>query len=102
MKLDTTTKEIEQKDMTTTMISTEQPNVTPKQYEESDDNNPEEQEEEEDTSRSITSFVVLDKTSSNEELLAVISTLKQELEKEKATVFALQKQKEGESGFISL
>lgn len=101
MKLDTTTKEIEQKDMTTTMISTEQPNVTPKQYEESDDNNPEEQEEE-DTNRSITSFVVLDKTSSNEELLTVISTLKQELEKEKATVFALQKQKEGESGFISL
>lgn len=87
--------------MTTTMISTEQPNVTPKQYEESDDNNLEEQDEE-DTNRSITSFVVLDKTSSSEELLTVISTLKQELEKEKATVLALQKQKEGESGFISL
>lgn len=77
--------------MTTTMNSTEQPNVTPKQYEESDDNNPEEQA----TNKSISSFVVLDKTSSNDELLAVIATLKQELEQEKATVLALQKQKEG-------
>lgn len=86
--------------MTTTMIATEQPNVTPKQYEESDDNNPEQKED--DTNKSTSSFVVLDKTSSNEELLTVISTLKQDLEKEKATVLALQKQKEGESGFISM
>lgn len=77
--------------MTTTMNSTEQPNVTPKQYEESDDNNPEEQA----TNKSISSFVVLDKKSSNDELLTVITTLKQELEQEKATVLALQKQKEG-------
>lgn len=82
------------------MIATEQPNVTPKQYEESDDNNPEQKED--DTNKSTSSFVVLDKTSSNEELLTVISTLKQDLEKEKATVLALQKQKEGESGFISM
>ncbi|GAN10070.1 hypothetical protein MAM1_0317d09605 [Mucor ambiguus] len=91
---DAATKDIEQKDMTTTMTATEQPNVTPKQYEESDDINPEQEEEAEDTNKSISSFVVLDKTSSNEELLTVISTLKQELEKEKATVLALQKQKE--------
>ncbi|KAI8646740.1 hypothetical protein BD408DRAFT_409657 [Parasitella parasitica] len=86
---DDPTKEFEQKDIITTMNSTEQPNVTPKQYQESDDNNLEEQA----TNKSISSFVILDNTSSNE-LLNINSKLKQELEQEKATVSALQKQKE--------
>ncbi|CEP16618.1 hypothetical protein [Parasitella parasitica] len=83
------TKEIEQKDIIATINSTEQPNVTPKQYQESDDNNLDEQA----TNKSISSFVILDNTSSNE-LLNVISSLRQELEQERATVSALQKQKE--------
>lgn len=84
----------EQKDTSTTIITTEQPNVTLAPYSNSN---------KQKDNESISSFIVVDKKQDEEilELQSIIENLKSELESEKATNQALQKQKQGIAWMIN-